>query len=260
LSKLNESRPARPIMGTRLAGLAERTNGPPIAFDPWTSKRSNMKSDAQLKTDVTDELQWDPSVNATHVGVTVKDGVVTLTGHLETYVEKFAAERAVERVEGVKAIAIELDVKLAPGHQRSDSEIAEAVESAIRWHAMIPAGRVHIKVEKGWVTLGGEVDWDHQRKNAENIVRPIKGVVGVRNDIGLKLTVVPSDVSKRIRDALSRHADREAKNIEVSVTGSSITLTGRVDSWADRIAAQSAAWSAPGVSAVTNRIVIGMPA
>jgi osmotically-inducible protein OsmY len=126
-----------------------------------------MKADAQLKADVSAELDWEPSINASHVGVAVDNGVVTLTGHLDTFAEKFAVERAVQRVQGVRAIALELDVKLEPGHKRSDSEIAAAAESALKWHSLVPEEKIQVKVEKGWVTLKGEVDWDYQRRSAD---------------------------------------------------------------------------------------------
>lgn len=216
-----------------------------------------MKTDAQLKADVTNELQWEPSVNAAHVGVAARDGVVTLTGHLDTFAEKHAIERAVQRVEGVKTIALELDVKLAPNHQRSDSEIAAAADAAFKWNVMIPSDRIQVKVERGWVSLGGEVDWDYQRRSAEKAVRALTGVVGVSNGIRLRPVVAPSNISNRIRDALTRHAEREARNIEVTVAGSTVTLRGRVDSWAERSAAQGAAWAAPGISAVVNELTVG---
>lgn len=216
-----------------------------------------MKTDEQLKTDVTSELEWDPAINATHVGVAVKGGVVTLTGHLETFAEKYAIERAVGRVEGVKAVAIELDVKLAPGHKRSDSEIAEAAEAAFKWHALIPGDRIQVRVEKGRVTLAGELDWEYQRTAAEKAVRPLTGVVSVINNLRLKPSVAPANISNRIRDALARHAEREARNIEVIVNGSTVTLRGRVDSLAERSAAQGAAWAAPGISLVVNDLTVG---
>ena len=216
-----------------------------------------MKTDAQLKTDVTSELEWDPAINATHVGVAVKGGVVTLTGHLETFAEKYAIERAVGRVEGVRAVAVELDVKLAPGHKRSDSEIAEAAEASFKWHALLPADRVQVKVEKGRITLSGELDWEYQRTAAEKAVRSLTGVVGVINNLRLKPSVAPANISNRIRDALARHAEREARNIEVVVNGSTVTLRGRVDSWAERAAAQGAAWAAPGISLVVNDLTVG---
>lgn len=213
-----------------------------------------MKSDAQLKTDVTAEFEWDPSVNAAHVGVTVMDGVVTLTGHLDTYGEKYAIERAVQRVEGVKATAVELDVRLSPDHKRNDSEIAAAAENAFKWHALIPAERIQIKVERGWITLTGEVEWEFQRANADKAVRALTGVVGVTNSIKLRQPAAPENVANRIRDALTRQADQEARNIEVMVSGATVTLRGKVHSWAERSAAQGAAWSAPGIARVVNEL------
>ncbi len=219
-----------------------------------------MKTDAQLKTEVTRELEWDPSVNATHIGVAAKDGVVTLTGHLGTYAEKYAAERAAQRVEGVKALAVEIDVRIAPGHQRSDTEIAEAIEMVFKWNSLLPAKRIRVLVEKGWVTLSGEFDWEYQRRAAEKAVRSLTGVTGVNNLITIKSQVTPANIAQRIREALERHAEREAKNIEVHVSGSTVTLRGRVSSWADRAAAQGAAWSAPGINEVINDLNVGISA
>ena len=216
-----------------------------------------MKTDAQLKKDLEFELEWDPSINAANVGIAVKAGVVTLTGHIDTYVEKYAIERAVQRVEGVNTTAVELDVKLAPGHVRSDSDIAAAADSALQWHALIPDGRVKVKVEKGWVTLTGMLDWDYQRVSVEKVVRPLTGVVGVSNAITLKPQTTPTNITNRIREALTRHAEREAKNIEVSISGSTVTLHGKVDAWSERSAAQGAAWSAPGITDVVNEIRVG---
>lgn len=215
-----------------------------------------MKTDMQLKKDVTAELEWDPSINATHVGVAVKDGVVTLTGHLDTYAEKHAIERAVARVQGVRAIAVEVDVKLEPGHRRSDSEIAAAAESALQWHSLVPEGRIRVKVEKGWITLSGDVDWDYQRLNAETTVRSLTGVVGVSNTIHLKAVASPVNVAARIQEALKRHAEREARHIVITVDGGVVTLSGQVDSWAEREAVFGAAWAVPGVSSVVNELTI----
>lgn len=215
-----------------------------------------MKTDEQLKKDVTAELEWDPSINATQVGVAVKAGVVTLTGHLDTYAEKSAIERAVQRVRGVKDLAIEVDVKLDPAHKRSDSEIAAAAESAFKWHALVPSEHIQVIVEKGWITLKGEVNWDYQRREAEKAVRTLTGVVGVSNNITLKTGVMQANIATRIHDALVRHAESEAKSIEVSVADSMVTLRGKVDSWSERGTASSAAWSAPGVSKVVNELKV----
>ena len=215
-----------------------------------------MKTDAQLRNDVMDELDWEPAIKSTNVGVAVKDSIVTLSGHLDTYAEKYAIERVVQRVEGVKAVALELDVKLAPDHRRSDSEIASAIENALAWHVLIPADRIRVTVEKGWGTLTGELDWAYQRTDAEQAVRPLTGVVGVTNRINLKPKTSPSNIANRIRDALARHAEHEAKHIEVTVSGNAVTLHGKVSSWAERQAAQGAAWSAPGITDVTNKIEV----
>jgi osmotically-inducible protein OsmY len=213
-----------------------------------------MKSDSQLKKDVESELEWDPSLDATHVGVAVKDGVVTLSGHLDSFAEKFAAERAVQRVQGVKALAVELDVRLGAGSKRTDGEIAAAAESALKWHTLVPEDRVKVMVEKGWITLSGEVDWEYQRNHAFKAVRSLHGVVGVSNNITLKPQVTPANLSARIQQALQRQAEREAKGIEVMVSGHTVTLRGRVHSWAERTAAQGAAWSAPGITSVINEL------
>lgn len=215
-----------------------------------------MKTDAQLKDDVAMELEWDPAVHATQVGVAVKGGVVTLSGHLDTFAEKFAVEKAVARVQGVQAIAVEVDVKLAPGHHRSDTEIATAVESALKWHAQVPADRLQVLVENGWVTLKGEVDWHYQRQSASKAARALTGVVGVTNLIVLKPSAVPSNLSMRIREALRRHAEREARDISVEVHGSEVTLRGKVTSLAERSAVFGVAWSAPGVSSVVNELKV----
>ena len=214
------------------------------------------KTDAQLKQDVVNELEWDPAIDATHIGVAVDKGVVILTGHLHTFAAKHAVEQAVKRVAGVRAYALELDVQLDPKHQRGDAAIAAAIETAFRWHAQIPEDRIQVKVEKGWVTLTGEVDWDYQRHNAELVVRPLTGVVGVVNDITIRQRTAPEFVARRIRDALARYADEEWRGIEVKVDGSTVTLLGQVNSWAERSAVQGAAWAAPGIMQVVNELQV----
>lgn len=215
-----------------------------------------MKTDSELKKDVLAELAWDPVVREAKVGVSVNDGVVTLTGHLDSYSEKIAARRAVERVGDVKAIAMEIDVIPLGVHQRSDTEIAAAVNHALSWNTSVPKDRIKVTVEKGWVTLSGEVDWNFQRRAVERLVRPLKGVVGISDNIGLKLTAAPVNLTNRIQDALVRQAMREAKRIEIATDGGSITLSGQVHSWAERSAVEGAAWSAPGVSRVNNLLTV----
>jgi osmotically-inducible protein OsmY len=215
-----------------------------------------MKTDAELKSDVCDELAWDPAVNAAHVGVAVDRGVVTLSGHVETFAEKHAIERAVRRVKGVRLVAVELDVRLAPGHRRSDTEIAQAVQAALQWNAVVGPAPIEVKVEAGWVTLGGEVGWHYQRQAAEKAVRSLLGVTGVSNLIALKPRTTVAQVASRIGQALARQAEREARHVKVAVNGSEVTLSGRVHSWAESTAAAGAAWSAPGVTRVVNELDI----
>lgn len=215
-----------------------------------------MKTDAELRSDVMDELDWDPSINATAIGVIVKDGVVTLTGHLNTFSEKYAVERAVRRVFGVKAIAMELDVKLSSAHKRGDSDIAAAAIHALAWNALVPGNRVTVEVEHGWVTLSGEVDWKYQRDHAEHAVRPLVGVRGLTSNIRVKPQVTSHDVAGRIEAALARQASREARRIQVSADKGIVTLQGKVHSWAEREAAAGAAFAAAGVSEVVNELIV----
>lgn len=215
-----------------------------------------MKTDSELKNDVLAELLWDPLVPETRIGVSVNHGIVTLTGHVDSYAEKVAARRAAQRVGGSKAIAIEVDVVPAGEHQRSDTEIASAAEQALNWNSSIPQGKIKIMVEKGWVTLSGELDWNFQRRAVERVIRPLKGVVGIIDNIQLKSLPVPSDLGMRIQDALTRQAVREAKRMEISVIDSVVTLSGHVHSWAESKAAEGAAWSAPGVNRVNNQLTV----
>lgn len=215
-----------------------------------------MKSDSELKKDVLSELLWDPLIPEARVGVSVTDGVVTLTGHLDTYAEKVATQRAVERVSGVKAVAVEINVIPAGAHQHSDTEIAAAVEHALSWSTSVPQGRINVTVEKGWVTLSGELDWHFQRRALERMLRPLQGVVGIIDNVRLKVLPVSANLSARIQDALTRQAVREARRIEIVMDGSVATLRGHVHSWAERNAAEGVTWSAPGVSRVNNQLKV----
>ncbi|OAK64605.1 OsmY domain-containing protein [Variovorax paradoxus] len=215
-----------------------------------------MKTDTQLRDDVQAELSWDPAFKASDIGVIVKDGVVTLTGHLSSHAEKYAAERAVQRVHGVKAVAVEMTVKLPFGNERTDADIAMAAERALEWNVLVPDGKIRPVVEKGWLTLQGEVEWGYQRSAAEGAVRDLMGVTGVSNLVKVTPKLSPADVEKKIHDALSRQADREARRLSVSVDGSQVTLRGVVHSWAERDAVQGAAWATPGVSVVVNDLLV----
>lgn len=215
-----------------------------------------MKTDHQLKQDVAAELAWDPAVKADAIGVAVKDGIVTLSGHLDTYAEKRAIEKALRRVGGVKAIALELDVRLSSLHKRNDTDIAAAIEQALKWNSVVPPGQVQATVDGGWVTLRGEVEWDYQRVGAEKAVRPLIGVTGVSNDITLKPHATSVGIAADIERALKRQAEREARRITIDLAGSTVTLRGNVNSWRERDAAAGAAWSAPGVRAVINELTV----
>jgi osmotically-inducible protein OsmY len=213
-----------------------------------------MKSDMQIKSDVTAELLWDAAVNSTNVGVAVKDGIVTLGGTVDTFLQKHAVERAARRVGGVRGIAVDLEVRLAPGHKRTDAEIAQAVLHTLRWHSLVPDDKVKVEVENGWVTLTGEVDWRYQLMSAEHCVRPLIGVRGVTNEVRLKQHADPQHIHAGIAAALTRHAEREADHIAIEVDGGVVTLRGKVDSLAEHDAVIGTAIAAKGVARVIDRL------
>lgn len=215
-----------------------------------------MKTDAQLKSDVTAELAWDPAVDATHVGVAVKDGIVTLAGEVDSYLQKHAVERAVRRISGVRGIALDLGVKLAPDHQRTDTEVAQAALHALRWHSLVPEEHIKVEVEDGWVTLSGEVDWAYQSASAEQSVSALVGVAGVTNRLTIRQRTNPQEIRQDIAAAFSRHAERAANHIQVQVEGSVVTLSGQVDSMAEHEAALGTAYAARGVHRVVDRLEV----
>jgi osmotically-inducible protein OsmY len=214
-----------------------------------------MKTDEQIKADVESELRWEPSVNATTVGVAVRGGAVTLSGHVRSYAEKMAALQAAERVSGVVAVADELEVRL-PGEPRSDTEIAEAIASALDWNAFIPRGKLKAEVHNGWVTLTGEVDWAYQRNAAERAVRDLGDVKGLTNLIRVKPVVTASEVKEDITAALTRNAMLDARNIWVETSNGNVQLRGTVHSLAEARTATNAAWAAPGVSKVESYLEV----
>jgi osmotically-inducible protein OsmY len=215
-----------------------------------------MKTDKQIQQDVIAELNWEPSVNAAHIGVEVSHGVATLAGHVSSYAEKFNAERAAQRVAGVKALAVEMDVKLAGSSKRTDSDIANAAETALKSSTYFLPDCVKIKVENGRITLSGEVQWDYQRQTSVAAVRHLLGVTGVRDQIAIRPRVSSTLVKSDIEAALKRRAVTDAQEISVDVQGSDVTLTGSVHSWSERDLARDSAWSTPGVRNVVDKMTV----
>jgi osmotically-inducible protein OsmY len=215
-----------------------------------------MKTDREIQRDVADEIRWDPSLTGTEIGVAAKEGVITLSGRVDSYAQKVAAERAAERVSGVRAIAEDLQVKLADSSVRTDTDIAHAALHALAWDIQVPNDKLKVRVEDAWVTMEGDVDWQFQKQAAERSVRYLTGVRGVINSIHVKPTISTVDVKERIEKALKRSAELDSRSIAVQAADGKITLVGSVRSWAERMDAERAAWSAPGVREVKDELRI----
>ncbi|MDP4076364.1 BON domain-containing protein [Acidovorax sp. A1169] len=215
-----------------------------------------MKTDSQLQQDVRAELTWEPSVNAAHIGVEVKDGVVTLAGQVESFTEKWSAERAAQRVSGVHAMATELKVHLAGTRERTDAEIAGSVRNVLEWTSSVPAGAVKVTVESGWVTLSGSVDWQYQKSAATDAVRHLIGVTGISDKIAIKPAKTASSVQSDIEAALARTSIADARKISVVLQGTEVTLAGTVNSWAEREIATNSAWGTPGVNSLVDKMTL----
>jgi len=214
-------------------------------------------TDKSLQQDILDELDFEPSVNAAHIGVSVDRGIVTLSGHVGSYAEKLAAEKAVRRVKGVEALAGRIEVRFPDDKKTADDEIARRALAILHWSAVLPDNAVTVRVQDGWIHLGGQVEWQYQRAAAEAEVRRLSGVKGVVNGIALKPRVQTTDIKRRIEGALKRHAELEADRIQVTVQGAGgVLLDGTVHDWRERQAAENAAWSAPGVITVEDRLRI----
>src|SRR5882724_8698102 len=215
-----------------------------------------MKSDRDIERDVREELAWNPDLDATDIAVSVKDGVVTLTGFAKSYTDKYEAESAAKHVAGVSAVANDIEIRMPSVDERPDPEIARDAAAALK--AQLPISSEHIKiiVKNGWITLEGQVEWQYQRQTAESAVRRIKGVKGVSNTVQLKPRVQPSEIKRKIQDAFRRNAEVDANQIAVETQGSAVVLKGKVRSWAEREEAERVAWAAPGVTLVEDRIVV----
>jgi osmotically-inducible protein OsmY len=210
----------------------------------------------ELRRRVLEELDWEPSVDASAIGVAAKDGIVTLTGTVASYAQKRNAERAAKRVSGVKAVAEDLAVKLPGVAERSDTDIAQSVLSGLRFNVSIPYERIQVTVEHGWVTLDGEVEWQFQKSTAENAIKYTMGVKGITNRISVKPRISAADVKTKIEGAFARRAQLDANQIKVDSIDNKVVLRGNVRSWQAKDQAEQAAWSAPGVSSVENNVVV----
>jgi len=213
-------------------------------------------NDMMLKQNIEDELDWEPSIDGSDIGVGVENGVVTLMGHVNAYAEKAKAESVVKRLKGVRAIAQEIEVRYPSSSKNTDDQIAQRVLSILDWDVNVPSGSIQATVQNGHVTLSGNVDWRYQQDQAHRSVVGLSGVTGVNNTIAIKPAVSVSNVKERIESALVRNAETDSKNIKVAVSNNTVTLTGKVDSWHDREIAENAAWAAPGVTKVKDQLSI----
>jgi osmotically-inducible protein OsmY len=215
-----------------------------------------IRSDAEIQQDVLEELSWDPHINVSDIGVSVKEGIVTLTGLVENYLTRLAAQNAALRVKGVHAVANDIEVRLHTSAERTDSDLALAALYALKWDAAIQTDKLDVTVSHGYVTLKGEVDWPYQREAAERVIRRLSGIKGVTNWVTVAPHTTPGDIKQKIERALVRNAETDAHRITVEIHGHTATLKGQVRSFAEKIAAERTALSAPGITTVTNQIKI----
>lgn len=218
-----------------------------------------MKSDIQIQEDVMEQLKWEPFLNASQIGVSVKNGVVTLSGQVDSYTKKLAAENAAKKIAGVKAIAEDIQVGISHSYHKTDTEIAEAILNVLRWHSAVQEEKIKIKVESGNVKLEGEVEWEYQRANIMEAIKKITGVCSIINFITVKPKITPSDIEQKISAAFHRSATIDAGKITADVMGSRVTLRGTVHSYTEKEDAENAAWNAPGVLSIENKLEIEEP-
>lgn len=215
-----------------------------------------MKSDAILRDDIIDELNWEPSVDSSKIGVAVKDGIVTLSGTVPSFIEKTDAEKAVKRVDGVKAVVQNIDVRLKSTSVRTDEEIAEVALKNLKWNTNVPEDNIILKVEDGWITLEGEVLWNYQKEAAKSAVKGLIGVKGVNNFIKVESKIQPENLKEKIKNSFIRNASIDAENVRVDVVGNKAILKGTVQSWAEKRQAERAVWAAPGIFEIENKLEI----
>ncbi|MDP3555961.1 MAG: BON domain-containing protein [Bacteroidota bacterium] len=215
-----------------------------------------MRTDAEIQKDVMEELKWEPFLNVSEIGVAVKQGVVTLSGTVDTYSKKETAEKATKRVKGVKAIAEDIEVKPFSSFIKNDTEIARIIADSLKWHSAVQEEKIKVKVESGWVTLDGEVDWEYQKDAAKNAIKNLPSVKGITNLIAVKPTITPKDIQQKISLAFHRSATLDSQKINVDINGNKAILSGTVRSWAAKTDAENAAWKAAGITKVENKLVV----
>ncbi len=212
--------------------------------------------DSALRQDILDELEFEPYVDANDIGVTVEDGIVTLTGHVPNYSQRAAVESAVSRIKGVRGIAQEIEVRYPGQPGTADDEVARRAVNTLKWSTLVPDGKVQVSVHNGWITLSGQLEWNYQKTGAAEAIRNLHGVVGITNNIELAPRPTSVDVKKHIEGALKRYAEVEANNIQIQVAGTKVTLLGKVHNLAERAAVKDAVWATPGVHAIDDRLTV----